>query len=164
MRRTSKVSSVHEVHDTDTSDEGALAQLGYEQELKRNWSFIHNFGVSFSIISIVTGTTTLFGYGLATGGPAVMAIGWVVVLFFTMFVGLGMAEICSGYPNAGKYLRQQDQWMDANTDDQRGTIFLVRKTLPLSIRISCNSLLGRPHWHLLDILHSSHGLLVGSIS
>jgi len=101
MRRTSKVSSVHEVHDADTSDE----LVGYEQELKRNWSFIHNFGVSFSIISVVTGTTTLFSYGLATGGPAVMSIGWVVVLFFTMFVGLGMAEICSGYPNAGKCLQ-----------------------------------------------------------
>jgi len=109
MRRTSKVSPVQEVHDADNSDEGALAQLGYEQELKRNWSFVHNFGVSFSIISVVTGTTTLFGYGLATGGPAIMSIGWVVVFFFTMFVGLGMAEITSGYPNAGEYLRRQEQ-------------------------------------------------------
>lgn len=30
-----------------------------------------------------------------------MSIGWVVVCFFTMFVGLGMAEITSAYPNAG---------------------------------------------------------------
>ena len=31
-------------------DEDRLAELGYKQELTRNWSLIHNFGVSFSII------------------------------------------------------------------------------------------------------------------
>ena len=31
-------------------DEDRLAQLGYKQELQRDWSVLHNFGVSFSII------------------------------------------------------------------------------------------------------------------
>ena len=31
-------------------DENRLAELGYKQELRRNWSLLHNFGVSFSII------------------------------------------------------------------------------------------------------------------
>ena len=31
-------------------DENRLAELGYKQELTRNWSLLHNFGVSFSII------------------------------------------------------------------------------------------------------------------
>ena len=31
-------------------DEDRLAQLGYKQELKRDWSLLHNFGVSFAII------------------------------------------------------------------------------------------------------------------
>lgn len=31
-------------------DEGRLAELGYAQQLQRDWSFWHNFGVSFSII------------------------------------------------------------------------------------------------------------------
>ena len=31
-------------------DEGTLAEQGYKQELDRNWSVLHNFGVSFSII------------------------------------------------------------------------------------------------------------------
>jgi hypothetical protein len=34
----------------DEKDEGRLAQFGYKQELKRDWSLAHNFGVSFSII------------------------------------------------------------------------------------------------------------------
>ena len=82
-------------------DEDRLAELGYEQELNRNWSLIHNFGVSFSIISIITGITTLFEYGLSTGGPGVMSVGWIVVCFFTMFVALGMAEIVSAIPTSG---------------------------------------------------------------
>ena len=31
-------------------DEGRLAELGYKQELRRDWGMLHNFGVSFSII------------------------------------------------------------------------------------------------------------------
>ena len=73
----------------------------YRQELKRDWSLLHNFGVSFSIISVITGITTLFSYGLNAGGPAVMSIGWLVVSFFTIFVGLGMAEITSAHPTSG---------------------------------------------------------------
>lgn len=84
-----------------SKDEGRLAELGIQQELKRDWSLIHNFGVSFSIISVITGITTLFEYGLTTGGPGVMSVGWIVVSFFTMFVALGMAEVTSAIPSAG---------------------------------------------------------------
>lgn len=31
-------------------DEGRLAELGYTQELRREWSWLHNFGASYSII------------------------------------------------------------------------------------------------------------------
>ncbi|MCJ1381115.1 hypothetical protein MMC17_004224 [Xylographa soralifera] len=79
-------------------DESTLAEIGYKQELNRDWSLLHNFGISFSIISVVTGITT---YGLNTGGPGVMSVGWIVVSFFTMFVGLGMAEIVSAIPTSG---------------------------------------------------------------
>ncbi len=37
--------SSREVH-----DEHRLAEMGYKQELRRDWSMLHNFGVSFSII------------------------------------------------------------------------------------------------------------------
>ena len=35
---------------TKDRDEDQLAELGYKQELRRDWSVLHNFGVSFSII------------------------------------------------------------------------------------------------------------------
>jgi len=82
-------------------DEGTLAEQGYKQELDRSWGLLHNFGVSFSIISVCTGITTLFEYGLTTGGPGVMSVGWIIVCFFTMFVGLGMAEVTSAHPTSG---------------------------------------------------------------
>ncbi|KFZ03370.1 hypothetical protein V502_11007 [Pseudogymnoascus sp. VKM F-4520 (FW-2644)] len=85
----------------DAHDEEELANFGYKQELKRDWGLMHNFGISFSIISVITGITTLFSYGLNTGGPAVMSVGWIVVSFFTFSVALGMAEIVSAIPTSG---------------------------------------------------------------
>ncbi|KKA26886.1 hypothetical protein TD95_003266 [Thielaviopsis punctulata] len=83
------------------NDRSKLEQLGYEQELDRNWSMLQNFGVSFSIISVITGLTTLFGYGLSNGGPAVMSIGWLVVSVATITVATAMAEVCSALPTSG---------------------------------------------------------------
>lgn len=34
----------------DIQDESRLAELGYRQDLKRDWTLLHNFGISFSII------------------------------------------------------------------------------------------------------------------
>ncbi|KAF3760458.1 amino acid transporter [Cryphonectria parasitica EP155] len=92
-RRTSNPGQEH--------DEDRLAQFGYKQELKRDWGLAHNFGVSFSIISVITGITTLFSYGLNTGGPGVMSVGWILVSFFTMLVAIAMAEIVSAIPTSG---------------------------------------------------------------
>ncbi|KAH8111566.1 APC amino acid permease [Phellopilus nigrolimitatus] len=86
---------------TFVGDEADLARMGYKQELRRDLSLLQNFGVSFSIISVITGVASLFLYGLTTGGPVVMVWGWVVVSFFTMLVGLAMAEVCSAHPTSG---------------------------------------------------------------
>ncbi|KAI6021042.1 amino acid/polyamine transporter I [Pisolithus marmoratus] len=85
----------------DDEDEAELARMGYKQELRRELSLLQNFGVSFSIISIITGIPSLFLYGLNTGGPAVMVWGWIIVSCMTMLVGLAMAEICSAHPTSG---------------------------------------------------------------
>ncbi|MFD9882996.1 amino acid permease [Streptomyces alboflavus] len=86
------------------SDEDRLKQLGYQQTLSRSMSGRANFGVSFTIISILSGCMTLYGYGLNTGGPAVIMWGWLFVGVMTLFVGLAMAEVCSSYPtSAGLY-------------------------------------------------------------
>ncbi|XP_031385665.1 amino-acid permease BAT1-like isoform X2 [Punica granatum] len=62
---------------------------------------ISNFAFSFSIISVLTGITTLYNTGLTYGGTISMVYGWFIAGVFTMFVGLSMAEICSSYPTSG---------------------------------------------------------------
>jgi amino acid transporter len=84
-----------------SDDERRLHELGYAQELHRGMSGFSNFAVSFTIICILSGCLTLYGFGMNTGGPAVMVWGWPVVGLFTLTVGLGMAEVCSSFPTAG---------------------------------------------------------------
>ncbi|KAF8696846.1 hypothetical protein HU200_036485 [Digitaria exilis] len=62
---------------------------------------LSNFAFSFSIISVLTGITTLYNTGLSFGGPATITYGWFVAGAFTMTVGLSMAEICSSFPTSG---------------------------------------------------------------
>lgn len=84
-----------------TDDEKRLHELGYAQELRRHMSGFTNFAVSFTIISILSGCLTLYGYGMNTGGPVLITWGWPVVGLMTLFVGLAMAEVCSSFPTAG---------------------------------------------------------------
>jgi len=93
--------SVNEAPSAVLSDEEELHELGYAQELMRRMSGFSNFAVSFTIISILSGCLTLYGYGMATGGPVVIVWGWPFVGIMTLFVGLAMAEVCSSFPTAG---------------------------------------------------------------
>jgi amino acid transporter len=86
---------------TSKTDVDKLHELGYAQELKRGMGGFSNFAVSFTIISILSGCLTLFGYGMVIGGPASSAYGWPLVGVLVTFVALAMAEICSSYPTAG---------------------------------------------------------------
>jgi amino acid permease (GABA permease) len=86
---------------TAGEDERRLHELGYAQELRRRMSGFSNFAVSFTIISILSGCLTLYGYGMNTGGPAIIVWGWPIVGIMTLFVGLAMAEVCSSFPTAG---------------------------------------------------------------
>ncbi len=85
-------------HDKDTR---MLHALGYAQELSRRMSGFSNFAISFTIISILSGTLTLYYAGINYGGTFQEAYGWPIVSFFVLIVGLGMAEIASKYPTAG---------------------------------------------------------------
>jgi amino acid permease (GABA permease) len=86
---------------TAGEDEQRLHELGYAQELMRRMSGFSNFAVSFTIISILSGCLTLYGFGMNTGGPAIIVWGWPIVGLFTLTVGLAMAEVCSSFPTAG---------------------------------------------------------------
>jgi amino acid transporter len=82
-------------------DDQDLGRFGYAQELFRSMGGFSNFAISFSIISILTGAVTLYGYGLEMGGPLEMALGWPVATVFTLLLAASMAELCSAYPTSG---------------------------------------------------------------
>lgn len=48
---------------TKEDDEALLRQMGYKQELRRGLSGFHNFAVSFTVVSVLTGLTGLYGLG-----------------------------------------------------------------------------------------------------
>lgn len=82
-------------------DSQDLSRFGYTQELFRDMGGFSNFAISFSIISILTGAVTLYGYGLDLGGPLEMTLGWPIATMFTLALAVSMGELCSAFPTSG---------------------------------------------------------------
>jgi amino acid transporter len=82
-------------------DERELAELGYKQELSRGWSSFTNFAISFTIISVLAGCFTNFGFAWNAGGPIAVSLGWPILCAFVLLVAFSMAELTSAFPTAG---------------------------------------------------------------
>ncbi|WP_055553715.1 amino acid permease [Streptomyces sp. NBRC 110028] len=90
-------------------EEQRLRELGYQPVLARRMGSFGNFAISFSVISILSGCMTLYGFGLDTGGPSVMLWGWTGVGLFVLCVGLALAEVTSAYPTSGALYYMADR-------------------------------------------------------
>ncbi|MGW0697769.1 amino acid permease [Streptomyces sp. NPDC002867] len=86
-----------------------MRELGYQPVLARRMGGFGNFAISFSVISILSGCMTLYGFGLGTGGPAVMLWGWAGVGLFVLCVGMALAEVTSAYPTSGALYYMADR-------------------------------------------------------
>ncbi|MFD4998772.1 amino acid permease [Streptomyces buecherae] len=75
--------------------------MGYPRKLTRRFRAFDNFAISFTIINIISGIFSSFGFGMAAGGPRVLVFGWIAVSVMVLFVGASMAEIASAYPTSG---------------------------------------------------------------
>ncbi|CAD6607472.1 BAH_G0006590.mRNA.1.CDS.1 [Saccharomyces cerevisiae] len=82
------------------NDNQLLAEIGYKQELKRQFSTVQVFGIAFSIMGLLPSIASVMGGGLG-GGPATLVWGWFVAAFFILLVGITMAEHASSIPTAG---------------------------------------------------------------
>ncbi|MEV8038501.1 amino acid permease [Streptomyces sp. NPDC086182] len=82
-------------------DDAALRTHGYQPELARRMGGFGNFAISFGVICILAGGMTMFGFGLTTGGPAVMIWGWVGIGLMTLMLGACLAEVTSAFPTSG---------------------------------------------------------------
>lgn len=90
-----------QAHGQVAKDIKDLHQFGYAQELFREMGGFSNFAISFSIISILTGAVTLYGFGINMGGPGVMGFGWPLVTIFVLLIAASMAELASAIPTSG---------------------------------------------------------------
>jgi len=74
--------------------------MGYKQELKRNFSTLEVFGISFSIISLLPSIASTLSYSIPAG-PVGMVWGWFVPAGFIFLVGIAMGEMASSQPTSG---------------------------------------------------------------
>ncbi len=82
-------------------DDATLHAMGYPRKLTRRFQAFDNFAISFTIINIISGIFSGFGFGLNAGGPSVLVFGWIGVSVMVLFVGASMAEVASAYPTSG---------------------------------------------------------------
>ncbi|MGH3314189.1 MAG: amino acid permease [Streptomyces sp.] len=75
--------------------------MGYPRKLTRRFRAFDNFAISFTIINIISGIFSAFGFGLNAGGPRILVFGWIGVSVMVLFIAAAMAEISSAYPTSG---------------------------------------------------------------
>ncbi|NUP22058.1 MAG: amino acid permease [Streptomyces sp.] len=85
----------------ELDDDATLHAMGYPRKLTRRFQAFDNFAISFTIINIISGIFSGFGFGLNAGGPSILVFGWIGVSVMVLFVGAAMAEVASAYPTSG---------------------------------------------------------------
>ena len=108
-------------HAEDTHD---LAGFGYRQELERSLGSFSSFAAGFSYISIMTGVFQLFGFGFASGGPAVFWT-WPLVFVGQLAVALCFAEMAGQFPLAGSVYQWSKQIAGPGTSWMAGWIMSI---------------------------------------
>lgn len=83
------------------SDALKLAQMGYTQDMKRNYSVISVLGVGFSLTNSWFGISAALITGINSGGPILIVYGIILIALISTCVGISLAELASAYPNAG---------------------------------------------------------------
>ena len=77
-----------------------VAQLGYKQELRRNFTMIEVFGIAFSIMGLLPSIASTLAYSIPAG-PGGMVWSWFIASSFIFIVGLAMADLGSAMPTSG---------------------------------------------------------------
>ncbi|KAH6718405.1 amino acid or gaba permease [Leptodontidium sp. MPI-SDFR-AT-0119] len=94
-------SIVEETKNVFTSDEYALAKLGYKQEFFRGLGLFENWAATFTSMNFISGIPVLFGWVMYTGGPTAAFANWTMIGGLSFIVSLSMSEIAAALPTAG---------------------------------------------------------------
>lgn len=82
-------------------DETNLAGMGYQQDMRRNYSVISVLGVGFSLTNSWFGISAALITGINSGGPVLIVYGIILIALISTCVGISLSELASAYPNAG---------------------------------------------------------------
>jgi len=59
---------IYKDHKECSDDDALLTSLGYEKKLHRGLSALSNFAFGFTEVAVLASITSLYGFGLQTGG------------------------------------------------------------------------------------------------
>jgi choline transport protein len=83
------------------SDALRLADMGYTQDMKRNFSVWSVLGVGFSLTNSWFGISAALVTGINSGGPVLIIYGIILITLISTCVGISLSELASALPNAG---------------------------------------------------------------
>ncbi|KAE8317948.1 amino acid/polyamine transporter I [Aspergillus transmontanensis] len=82
-------------------DARRLAEMGYAQDMQRNFSVISLLGVAFSLANSWFGISASLITGINSGGTVLTIYGIPWIAFVSTCVGVTLSELASAMPNAG---------------------------------------------------------------
>jgi choline transport protein len=78
-----------------------LAEMGYTQDMSRNFSVWSVLGVGFSLTNSWFGISAALITGINSGGPLLIIYGIMLIALISTCVGISLSELASALPNAG---------------------------------------------------------------
>ncbi|PWY80900.1 amino acid transporter [Aspergillus sclerotioniger CBS 115572] len=89
--------------DSTSLDDDArkLAEMGYTQDMQRNFSVLSLLGVAFSLANSWFGISASLITGINSGGTVLTIYGIPWIAFISICVGVTLSELASAMPNAG---------------------------------------------------------------
>ncbi|EAW08762.1 putative choline transport protein Ctr [Aspergillus clavatus NRRL 1] len=99
--KANQVTLAPAIIDSDNNDARRLAEMGYSQNMARNFSVLSLLGVAFSLANSWFGVSASLITGIKSGGTALTIYGipWIAVI--STCVGVSLSELASAMPNSG---------------------------------------------------------------
>ena len=102
-KEIARAPSMDDIDHTKLLDADAmkLAEMGYTQDMKRNFSVWSVLGVGFSLTNSWFGISAAMITGINSGGPLLIIYGIILIAIISTAVGISLSELASAFPNAG---------------------------------------------------------------
>ncbi|RAL09207.1 putative choline transport protein Ctr [Aspergillus homomorphus CBS 101889] len=94
---------------SDDADALKLAEMGYTQDLQRNFSVLSLIGIAFCMSNSWFGISASLITGISSGGTVIIIYGLLWITFISCCVASSLSELASAMPNAGGQYFWADQ-------------------------------------------------------